>query len=191
VLREFVLFCEQHDDRARLKRALAALREAYPQDVDPERPGGGFLASRWYPAELVHVLVDEVIAGRSEREQDELATRAASVVMGRTLRGVYKFLFSTFASPDLYSRHVQKLWSLHYDNGAVQLENGSAGQLRYAQSRIVRWISHHPFICKLNGAAAVPIYEAMGCRDVTCERNACVSRSGDHCSWRTFWTNDE
>ena len=191
VLREFVLFCEQYDERARLSRALAALREAYPQDVDPSRSGGGFLASRWYPAELVHVLVDEVIAGRTGAEQDALAKHAASVIMGHTLRGVYKFLFSTFASPDLYSRHAQKLWALHYDNGSVQIENGpdSASQ-RVARSRIVRWISHHPFICKLNGAATVPIYEAMGCRDVVCETVACVASGGDHCGWHTRWKND-
>lgn len=113
-----MLFCEQHDDRARLKRALGALQQAYPSDVDPERSGGGFLASRWYPAELVHALVDEMIAGRSQAGQDALAKHAASVIMGRTLRGVYKFLFSTFATPDLYARHAQKLWSLHYDNGS-------------------------------------------------------------------------
>ena len=112
--------------------------------------------------------------------------------MGNSLRGVYKFLFSTFASPDLYARHAQKLWTLHYDNGAVLIENGpDEGPRRVASSRIVRWISHHPFMCKLNGAATVPIYQAMGCRDVVCEAVACVERGGDHCGWHASWTREE
>lgn len=191
VLREFVLFCEQHDDRARLARALGALHEAYPSDVDPERSGGGFLASRWYPAELVHVLVDETIAGRSPAEQDAIAKHAASVIMGRTLRGVYKFLFSAFATPDLYARHAQKLWSLHYDNGSVHIENklGDSGS-SVTHARVVRWISHHPFVCKLNGSATMPIYEAMGCRDVRCETIACLANGDEHCEWRVQWSRD-
>lgn len=192
VLREFVLFCEQHDERARLSRALTALHQAYPNDVDPERSGGGFLASRWYPAELVHVLVDEVIKGRSAAEQDALAQRAAKVIMGRTLSGVYRFLFSTFASPDLYARHANKLWGLHYDNGHVQIDNKAReGSHCVAHSRVVRWISHHRFVCKLNGAATIPIYEAMGCRDVRCETIACVSEGDMHCEWLVRWSYDE
>ena len=192
VLREFVLFCEQHDDRERLKRALDALHEAYPQDVDPKRSGGGFLASRWYPAELVHVLVDEVIKGRSQAEQDALAQRAASAIMGRTLSGVYRFLFSTFATPDLYARHVNKLWSLHYDNGQVQIDNKPReGMRNVASQRVVRWISHHPFVCKLNAAAAIPIYEALGGRDVRYESIACVSEGDMHCEWLVHWSDDE
>lgn len=192
VLREFVLFCEQHDDRERLKRALDALREAYPQDVDATRSGGGFLASRWYPAALVHVLVDEVTRGRSEPAQDALAQRAAKVIMGRTLSGVYRFLFSTFATPDLYARHVNKLWSLHYDNGQVQIDSRPReGMRNVAQQRIVRWISHHPFVCKLNAAAAVPIYEALGGHDVRYETIACVSWGDTNCEWLVHWSDDE
>jgi len=189
VLREFVLFCEQHDDRPRLLRALRALDEAYPGSVDPERSGGGFLASRWYPAELVHVLVDEVIAGRSVAEQQKVAQHAANVIMGHTLRGVYRFLFSTFATPDLYARHANKLWTLHYDNGSVQVDNRPAdGSNRTAHSRLVRWLSHHRFICMMNGASALPIYEAMGCKNVRYETIACQSNGDADCQWLVHWS---
>lgn len=192
VLREFVLFCEQHDDRERLTRALGALREAYPQDVAPARSGGGFLTSRWYPAELVHVLVDEVTKGRSAAAQQELAQRAAKVIMGRTLSGVYRFLFSTFATPDLYARHVNKLWGMHYDNGQVQIDNKPRDGVRsVAHQRVVRWISHHPFVCKLNAAAAIPIYEALGGRDVRYETIACVADGDVCCEWLVHWSDDE
>lgn len=190
VLREFVLFCEQHDDSERTLRALLALQEAYRGDIDPARSGGGFQASRWYPAELVHVLVDEVIAGRSEAERDALARRAARAIMGRTLSGVYRFLFSAFATPELYARHAQRLWALHYDNGTVNIDNEARGGLhRAAHARVMRWISHHPFVCKLNGAATLPIYEAMGCREVTCNTIACVSTGSPHCEWLIEWSS--
>jgi hypothetical protein len=192
VLREFVLFCQQHDDRQRLTRALRALDEAYPGSVEPERLGGGFLASRWYPAELVHVLVDEMIAGRSDAEQKKLAQRAANVIMSHTLRGVYRFLFSTFATPDLYARHANKLWSLHYDNGLVEVDNKPReGLHRVAHTRVLRWISHHPFVCMMNGAATIPIYEAMGCRNVRCEVIACVSDGSPNCAWIVHWSDDD
>jgi hypothetical protein len=192
VLRDFVLFCEQHDECARFERALRALAEAYPKDVAAGRSGGGFLSSRWYPAELVHVLVDEIIAGRSPAEQDELAQRAAKVIMSRTVGGVYKFLFSTFATPDLYARHAQRLWSLHYDSGSVQIDNRPReGSNSAAHARVARWNGHHPFVCKLNRAATIPIYEAMGCRDVRCDTIACVSNGDDDCEWLVRWSTDE
>lgn len=192
MLREFVLFCEQHDDRARIERALRALHEAYPADVDCERPGGGFLASRWYPAELVHVLVDAVIAGRDEADQTALAARAAGAIMGRTLSGVYRLVFSTFATPELYARHAGKLWALHYDNGSLQTAIERRDRTHaVAHTRVTRWLGHHPFICMLNGAAGKPIYEAMGCRDVRSETVACVARGADHCAWLTHWSADE
>jgi hypothetical protein len=112
--------------------------------------------------------------------------------MGRTLRGVYKFLFSAFATPELYARHAQKLWSLHYDNGSVHIDNEPRqGANNIAHARVTRWISHHPFVCKLNGAATLPIYEAMGCHDVRWDTTACQSKGDDYCEWLVHWSRDE
>lgn len=58
-----------------------------------------------------------------------------------------------------------------------------------AHTRVVRWASHHPFVCKLNGAAT-PIYEAMGCRDVRHDTIACVSNGDEHCEWLVRWSSD-
>jgi len=77
VIREFVLWCEQHDDRARLQRVLRALERAYPDAIDATRPGAGLLASQWYPAELVHVMIDAIIEGRAQEELDAMARAAA------------------------------------------------------------------------------------------------------------------
>ena len=149
------------------------------------------MASRWYPAQLVHVLVEAVVAGRSEAEQVALAARAAEVIMSRTLSGVYRFLFSTFATPELYARHSGKLWALHYDNGRVHIDNKPREGLHgVAHTRVERWLSHHPFICKLNGASGKPIYEAMGCTDVRAETIACVSKGAAHCEFIVHWTQE-
>jgi hypothetical protein len=188
VLREFLLFCEQHDDRTRVLRALGALDRAYPNMLDPEREGGGVLSSKWYEAELVHVLVDTIVEGRSEAERATLARRAARLIMGRTLSGVYRFLFSTFATPELYAKHVNKLWSQHYDSGVVKVENRAReGLSNVAHVTLLRWLSHHDFICRMHCEAAVPIYEAMGCRDVRCERIACVGEGAVQCEWLVHW----
>jgi hypothetical protein len=192
VLREFVLYCEQHDDRERLERVLRCLSEAYPRMVDPLRSGGGVLASRWYPAELVHVLVDEMIAGRGEAELRSLSQHAANVIMRRTLSGIYRTLFATFATPELYARHAGRLWSQHYDNGLVEVSNRPReGGHNVAHARISRWISHHRFICMLNGAAARPIYELMGCKSVRYDTIACVSKGAQACEWLVHWSSQD
>jgi hypothetical protein len=188
VLREFLLFCEQHDDRTRVLRALGALDRAYPNVLDPEREGGGVLSSKWYQAELVHVLIDAIMAGRSEAERDALASRAAHSIMKHTLSGVYRFMFSTFATPVLYAKHANKLWQQHYDSGQVLIDNRERQGLSHvAHVKVLRWLSHHDFICRMHSEAAVPIYEAMGCTAVRCERIACLSAGAAQCEWLVHW----
>lgn len=190
VLRELVLFCEEHDDRIRVLRALGAIDRSYPNVFDPEQAGGGILPSKWYPADVVHALLDALLEGRGELEKSALARRAAQTIMSNTLRGVYRFLFSTFASPERYAKHANKLWSQHYDSGDVQIENRRRNGLSdVAHIKVLRWLSHHDFICRMHGEAAVPIYEAMGCRDVRCERIACVSDDAPQCEWLVRWSH--
>lgn len=188
VLREFLLFCEEQDDRTRVLRALGALDRAYPNVLDPEREGGGVLSSKWYEAELVHVLIDAIISDRSEAERDALASRAAHSIMKHTLSGVYRFLFSTFATPELYAKHANKLWQQHYDSGHVQIENRKrTGLANIAHIKLLRWAGHHDFMCRMHCEAAVPIYEAMGCEKVRCERIACVGEGAPQCEWLVHW----
>ena len=158
---------------------LHELEPLHANVFDLDREGFGVLPSRWYPAEVVHDLLDRLIEDRPPGELEQLAREAAYDIMSKSLKGVYGFLFSTLASPERYARHIDRVWQMHYDSGNVSItptDNPREWRARYAS-----WRGHHPFICKLNMAAAVPIYETMGCKHVTCTQTSCVANGADQC----------
>jgi hypothetical protein len=178
--REFVVWYALRFGRRELLRSLPpshGLLDRAANDL-------GVLANVWYPAELVHELVDGMVVGLKGAELDAIAQDAANQIMNKTLRGVYRALFNLFVTPDRYARHVGKLWSVHYDTGRPVVEQVANNEhlIRY-----VDWASHHGFICRLNMAAAVPIYTAMGCRDVSWSRVSCRSLQGLQCMTRVRW----
>jgi hypothetical protein len=177
---EFVAWYAVHGDAAELREAIDHVELEHPGTFDPDRDGFGILSSRWYPAELVHALLDRIVEGKPATVLQQIADRAARDIMTKTLSGVYRFLFSTFATPERYARHAGRLWEMHYDSGEISIEAVDGGW----RSRISGWGGHHPFICRLNMAATVPIYEAMGCRDVSYRRLACVSDGAPACESR-------
>ena len=167
-------------------RVLAAIRALDPdaRELDVERRDFGVLQSAWYRAELVHGLLDLLTDGMPEEELRVMAQDAAIHVMNTTLRGVYKALFSWFATPQRYARHVHKLWRVHYDTGMPIVLTLSSNSHRVS---FVEWAGHHPFICRLNMSAAVPVYSAMGCKNVSWTRLRCLSQGGDSCASLVKW----
>jgi hypothetical protein len=181
---EFVAWYARTHGTGHLDDIVTELDARYPSTFDPERDGYGILASRWYPAHVVHDLLDGITAEHASTELDRMAQLAADAIMARTLKGVYKFLFSTFASPELYAKHVSKLWALHYDSGRVVLEPGGPNTW---SARYEHWAGHHPFICRMNMASSVAIYGAMGCRNVTWSKTACISDGDPACGSRIHY----
>jgi len=182
---EFLNWYGEQVDRARLLSVLGELAGAWPGQFDVTRESYGLLASAWYPAELVHELINRLLAGVDDRKQQQLAQGAAEFIMGRTLRGVYKVMFSMFATPERYARHISKLWAQHYDTGTpvVRIVSGTEHHIAFQG-----WTSHHPFICGMNMSSARPIYGAMKCRDVAWRRVSCVSHGGTICAAVVRWT---
>lgn len=182
--REFATWYAEHVSAEHVRTVVRNLEPVYPNTLDAERPGYGILATRWYDAGLVHAFLDRLVAPHGGADVDRLAQDAALAIMNHTLSGVYKFLFSTFATPDLYARHVNKLWSLHYDSGTTVVEK------RGDDDTVVRyldWKSHHPLICKLNMSATTPIYTAMGLADVSWRKLSCVSEGQTACALSVRW----
>ncbi|HVU05809.1 MAG TPA: hypothetical protein VHE30_28870 [Polyangiaceae bacterium] len=175
---EFLSWYDLRRERGRVARAVREVAEIFPGEIDPAASNFGVLASRWYPAEVVHALVDRVVAGVPEPELVRMADDAAEYIMGRTLRGVYRTIFSMIASPSRYLKYVDRLWSVHYDTGHLV---GTTISERCHQMDFVDWRSHHSFICRMNMAASRPIYVAMGLGGVTYQRLACVSDGHSHC----------
>jgi hypothetical protein len=179
--REFVVWYAARFGREKLSRAVPAYAESF---LKPAGEALGVLPNVWYPAQVVHDLLDGLVRDFDDAELERVAQEAANQIMSKTLRGVYRAIFNLLVTPDRYSRHIDKLWALHYDTGRPMIELIGPCEHRV---RYVDWRSHHPFICRLNMSATVPIYSAMGCRDVSWTRVSCTSAGGAACINRVRW----
>lgn len=182
--REFLAWYERRHGSAPVVAAVAEVERRHRVGLVPEGPYFGVLASRWYRAEAVHDLLDRLTADRSEAELARMADDAASAIMGHMLRGVYRTLFSLIATPERYARHAGKLWSTQYDTGSIVIEVTGTTEHRIT---FVDWASHHPFICRMNMAAARPIFEAMQCQDIHVQRLGCISTGAAACENLVRW----
>ncbi len=146
----------------------------------------GVLATTWYPAPVIHAFLESLFRGMNQENQQTIIAYGAKHVMEKTLHGVYRLLFRTMISPNLYARFSQKLWDRYYDNGTMKKRTMG----RHMQSTtITDWNSHHPILCDLNYEASAFIYGAMGCKNVHSNRTGCVSRGDTACSFEITWSN--
>ena len=183
--REFIAYYRTTYGAAELKAVVDAIPIARRRELDPSDPVLGVLTSEWYPAELVHALLDEIARGKSEAALRELTINASAAIMRSTLKGLYRMLFEWMATPERYAKYGPKLWSAYYDSGEVTTELMPDGLSAVSTTR--NWRSHHALICELNRGAGLAIYDAMGCVDVSNERAQCVSRGDPHCRFITRW----
>ena len=172
-----VLRSLQYQNRDWASLAGAALRA----------PGGrlhGLARWDWYPAAFIHALIDGLLEGIPDSQHQGMADIAAQYVMSKTIPGVFEVIFSVIATPELYARHGQKFWRLHYDNGELVFDRRGDESYR-VQFR--HWGSHHSFICRLNMAAIVPIYRAMGHAGAGYERLTCTAEGDPTCELRAWF----
>jgi hypothetical protein len=181
---EFLNWYSRRHGSAAVDAAVLAVEARFGEGLDARRPSFGVLASHWYPAELVHDLLDRLTGPCSPAELDAMALEAANFIMGRNLKGVYRTVFKMFATPERYLRYAGKLWSMYYDTGRLIV---SASEPRVHRVMYADWTSHHPFICRMNMAASHPIYDAMGCRGVTHQRLRCVLEGDADCENLVRW----
>lgn len=183
--REFVRWYGIAVNVDRLRAAVASLPEEHQALLRPDDPALGVIASTWYPAPLVHRLIDELIAGFDPMTREQLARNAAAAVMDVTLEGVYRLLFRWMATPARYAKYASRLWASYYDSGEFMIVASVPGQ---ATAVLRDWPSHHDFVCELNLRAATEIYKAMGCREVETVREACIGHGDSECRFVTRWT---
>lgn len=181
---EFLGWYATRYGRPSVEAAVRAVESRHPTGLSVAGGAFGVLSSQWYPAAVVHELVDRLTGERPTTELDEMARDAAGFIMGRTLRGVYRTMFTLFATPERYVRYVDKLWNTHYDSGKVVFHVPGPGVHHVTY---VDWASHHRFICRMNMASALPIYDAMGCTNVRYERRRCVSDGAADCENVVRW----
>lgn len=182
--REFIVWWRSAYGCEGLDRAVGGLLPELKEHLQSGQPSLGVLSSSWYPAALPHRLIDGLVDNLSEEERWERATVGARAIMDANLRGVYRAVFRLVASPDRYAKYVQRIWDMHYDSGQVVI-TGIDEHTHH--SATLDWRAHHPFICMLNMASSLPIYEAMGCNEVSFERHGCVSQGADACVSLVRW----
>jgi hypothetical protein len=146
----------------------------------------GVIASRWYPADAVHALLDALLADEDCPAADALVSEAIGEVMDGTLGGVYRVLFSWMASPSRYAKYAPKLWGSYYADGVMQVTETSDHS---SATTISEWEGHHALLCAAHVEAARSIYDRMGCRDVRVRRVSCVSDGAPHCEFAVQWSD--
>jgi hypothetical protein len=183
--REFLRFYATRRGADRLRADAERLPVAERAGLELDASVLGVVASSWYPARTVHLLLDAMVADLTMLERRGLAAEGSQAVMEATLRGLYKVLFEWMATPDRYARYAPKLWELYYDTGMMEVTPDADGLGAVAAVR--DFPAHHPFMCELNRGAASAIYAAMGCEQVDCKRVACVADGAAQCKFVTRW----
>ena len=180
----FIDWYTREVDAARLVEIVEALPEEYRSLVDVEDGRLHVLPSRWYPAEMIHTVLDALTSDMDPDERFEFAMRAGEGATEVLRRGVYKVLLAYLLTPSGYARIVSTLWKSNYDSGRVENESLDLGRQR---GTVHDWASHHPFLCELHVAIKASLFRAMGCDNVEVEERYCIDRGDEMCGSILRW----
>ena len=177
-IRELLLWHDQRYGHA----DTVALSDRLPPHLlamlDTSQPALGILGASWYPCTLTHPMLDRVIEMHGGDEGREFANAANRDVVPKMIRGVYKMVFRTAATPELYARHIQRLWRRLHTTGDRSITIASPGE---ATSVVANWPGHHPFLCWTTIYTMAYVFEAMGYAHWTVERTGCVGHGAPRC----------
>lgn len=185
MIRELVLWYERKHDASLLRAVARAMPPELDAQLDADTPGLGILASRWYDARVVHLLLDASVAKHPPSARDALVRDGAREAMAHTTRGVYAFIVAKVVSPEMYALNIQRLWGLIQDTGERRIDLVAPGE---ALSSTRDWKGHHPIACRVNQHTMAAILELLGKKDVRFERVSCVSDGARECRYRFLWT---
>jgi hypothetical protein len=171
------------EDDLRHRLAGAPTLHSLP-NLDLGVVGCGVLASGWYGADDIHVLLDAIARGRTETEVRQLVTAGAQAALTRTLTGLHRTVMRVVGSPKLHARFAQRLWSTYYDTGRVQsvCVNEHTQSITYTD-----WTSHHPVLCTMTTASDSVIFPLMGLSGVTVSHVSCVLDGAPGCTHLVEW----
>jgi hypothetical protein len=176
-VREAFLWYERTYGEERARDLLTGLPDELRGYVDADRPALGILPSTWYPVALVHHALDRATEG--ERNGGRALARAAvDGIAPMLVRGVYKILYRALASPELYARHVPRMWRQLHSTGSRTLTIRAPGE---ALSVVEGWDGHHPALCWITIFTMATLFESMQFTKVSVDRIACVSNGAPRC----------
>jgi len=182
--REFIQWYATRHGQARIVHAISKLPASQRESFDLGAPAFGILASRWYPAQLVHALLDASGGARTDAVLENLARDAAVEIMANMMNGIYSFAFSQLASPSRWIALRQQVWDLYFDTGTIQSE--------YLHEKSIctwftGWRGHHPLACMLTRSSNLAIFRAMGLEGVEIQLTRCVARDDSRCEVVIRW----
>jgi hypothetical protein len=179
----FDWYLRQHG-RPELLRLVEDLPPEARRRFDPRDERLGVLASNWYPAPLVHDLLERITAGLSPEARAAVAWEMGQIAAEVALTGLYRLLFQAMMSPERYARHVQKMFSRYFDDGVI-VKTPRGPCLHHTS--IHDWGGHHPLLCAMCVSSSVYVYTALGCRDVRTRSLGCVAAGAEFCAYEIEW----
>lgn len=182
--REFLQWYAAHHGQARITHAISKLPASQRESFDVAAPAFGILASRWYPAALVHALLDAAAGVRTDAALETMAREAAVDIMANMMNGIYSFAFAQLASPARWISLRQQVWDLYFDSGTINSEHTSD---RTICTWYTGWRGHHPLACMLTRASNLAIFAAMGLKGVEVRLTRCVERGDSRCEVIIGW----
>jgi hypothetical protein len=168
--------------------AMRNLAARAPRDLahllDTGTPVRMVLAASWYPARLVHSMLDTATIGMSEAQTQRTIKEAVRTTVFQATEGVYGTFVRRLLTPDMYALAIPRLWRQVHSTGLRKMERtGATGY----QSSVAKWTGHHPVLCGLSIEVMCAMFELMGKRDVSWNRESCVSRGDSSCVTRVSW----
>lgn len=178
VIREFLLWYEAQHGVAHHARIAARVAPEDAKLVAVGQPALGLLPSSLYPSTLLFPILDVVSDGLPAPLRAALAREANAHVVRKLSKGLYAAIFRAVASPGLYAKHIQRMWNVLHTTGKRRVVLRGGGVV---DSFIEDWPGHHPFLCEIVTETLRAVFEAMGEKDVSIERVACVSTGAPAC----------
>jgi hypothetical protein len=160
------------------ERVLPLRGQAAGDCLDVDAALLGTKAGVWYPAATIHALLELLPRSPAPDDVEAFARDVAAFAFERMSTGLHKMAFRMFIGPSSYPKHVQKLWSLNYDDGEVTVEVLGPGHHR---ATIRGWGSYHPLLFQIQNHYKRPVYELMGCSDVRFEVERDLGRGDPEC----------
>lgn len=167
------------DELDRRVQEVVASSGRWQLRIDSE--GLNFLPSRWYPASLVHAVVDAAFEGTSPTKKLSIAGNAGRFTYRRQLTGFQRAIFSMFLTPERFARHAPRAWRHNFATGEISFETSGHSQVtRYAQ-----WQEHHPLICHALKLGRLELYAAMKLDSPRLQLGSCDPAHG--CWSQVYW----
>jgi hypothetical protein len=184
VIREFFDSYQKEHGIERVRELLPRVPPDLRALLDPDDPFRTILPASWYPARLVHAVLDAMTEGMSEEQIRTFVHDSNRVVMQRATSSAYRFFLDKLLTPEMYALAVPRFWKQWHTTGVRKMRIVRNGE---AESIVAKWGGHHPVLCTVTIETMCSVFELMGKKDVKWVRTACVSSGAPECVTRLTW----